>query len=188
MRFALHSCTALLGVSTFLAVALAQDAQPTASHQKLEALFGQLIDGGEWRAPNPAFGQDERAAKEFILRYRWGPHEQHMIGELLGLFESDGNQQETLFWSLYAVHNPVTDEVQVSQIGANGTLAAGRAYLAADDKHVIEQILYGADGALMALRHEETFAADGLSYTSDVFERDSQGGWKKVRDWIWSRR
>lgn len=163
-------------------------AEPTsATHEKLSALFGALIDGGEWRTPNPNYEVGSAAPNEFILRYRWGPNEQHMVGQLLGRFEGAGGSGERLFWSLYAIHNPVTDRVQISQIGVNGALAEGHIEIGDDGKHIIEQTLYGPDGSTKELRHEETFAPGGESYTSDVFERDENGGWRKVRDWVWTR-
>ena len=110
-----------------------------------------------------------------------------MVGKLLGVFDGDGSERETLFWSLYAIHNPVTDDVHVSQIGSNGALARGRIVKVTDGKHVIEQIFYGPDGSMRAIRHEETFAADGESYTSDVFERGENGAWEHVRNWVWVR-
>lgn len=169
------------------ASAFADQETTTATHEKLDAFFGQLVAGGEWRTPNPDYDPGEDTAREYVLRYRWGPHRQHMNGTLLGYFPGPDGGREELIWSLYAFHNPVTGDVLVNQIGANGALASGRAELAADGKHVIEQILYGPDGSMLALRHEETFAADGGSYRSDVFERGSDGGWQKRRDWIWTR-
>ena len=174
-------------LTVFLHPGLAADDAPASrTHSALTVLFGQLIDGGEWRTPNPDYDDANDAAKEYILRYRWGPHRQHMVGELLGHFEAAGGPTEILFWSLYAIHNPVTDEVRVSQVGSNGALATGRIW-PAGDKHVIEQILYAPEGSMKALRHEEAFATDGESFTSQVFERDDRGGWKKVRDWVWTR-
>ena len=170
-----------------LAASAAAEESSSATHTKLAALFGALIDGGEWRTPNPNYETGSPAPSEFILRYRWGPHEQHMVGQLLGHFETAEGSEERLFWSLYAIHNPVTDDVQVSQIGANGALAEGRIEMSDDGKHIIEQTLYGPDGSTKELRHEETFASDGESYISDVFERDESGGWRKVRDWVWTR-
>lgn len=168
-------------------LAAADDGPSAEPQSKIERLFGVLIEGAEWRTPNPGYDASQKSPKEYVLRYRWGPHKQHMIGELLGHFETPDGPQETLFWSLYAIHNPVTDEVQVSQIGADGALAAGEARLDGDDKHVIEQTLYATDGSTLALRHEETLAADGTSYTSNVFERNAAGDWTKARDWVWTR-
>ena len=165
----------------------AADDSSSATHNKLNALFGALIDGGEWRTPNPNYEAGSPTPSEFILRYRWGPHEQHMVGQLLGHFETTEGTEERLFWSLYAIHNPVTDDVSVSQIGANGALAEGRIEMSDDGKHIIEQTLYGPDGSTKELRHEEAFADDGESYSSDVFERDESDGWRKVREWTWTR-
>lgn len=181
----------LVLASAFMCAVLSSTAgaQGTASttSDKLTEFFGVLIDGGEWRTPNPNHEAGSSAPTEFILRYRWGPYEQHMVGELLGHFAHAGGSQERLFWTLYAIHNPVTDEVQVSQIGANGALAEGRIETSDDGKHIIEQTLYGPDGSTKELRHEETFAEDRKSYTSYVFERNENGEWVKVRDWIWTR-
>ena len=179
---------AVLGLALSLCSLAGADETPTTrTQQALTALFGTLIDGGEWRTPNPNHDGTATSPIAFVLRYRWGPHQQHMVGELVGAFESTAGERETLFWSLYAIHNPVTDEVHVSQIGSNGALARGRIVKATDRKHIIEQILYGPDGSMRAVRHEETFAPDGESYTSDVFERGENGAWENVRNWVWTR-
>ena len=186
MRRSLRQSVLVLALALF-GLAHADEAPTTRTQQTLTELFGRLIDGGEWRTPNPNHDGTASSPSAFVLRYRWGPHRQHMIGELLGAFEDANGERETLYWSLYAIHNPVTDDVLVSQIGANGALASGRIVEAADGKHVIEQILFGPDGSMRAVRHEETFAADGKSYTSDVFERDENGAWEEVRNWVWTR-
>ena len=168
--------------------AVANETADSRTHRALAPFFDVLIEGGEWRTPNPDYDGTAGTPSQYVLRHRWGPHGQHMVGALLGYFETADGPDERLFWTLYAVHNPVTDETTVTQIGANGALAQGPLRATPDGRHVVEQILYGPDGSMLAIRHEETMAADRRSFTSDVFERDADGRWKKVREWTWTRR
>ncbi len=161
-------------------LAQAQDLSP------LEPLVGKLIDGGEWRTPNPDRA-DENQPDSFALRYEWGPHRRHMVGELVGIFAERGGEREVRYWTLYMFYNPASREARAMQVGWNGAIADGVAFVDADGRVVIEQTLQAPDGSTSEIRHVETFDASGESYRAEVFGRDADGEWQPMREWLWTR-
>lgn len=154
----------------------------------LERYWGAMLEGGEWRTPNPGFSDPETTPREFALRWRWGPHHQHIQGDLLGIFDREDGDAEVLYWTLYLMHNPVTDEVTALQVGWDGSIATGPVSLTADGHVVLNQLLYNADGTVKAIRHQEIMEEDGNRYRSNVFERGDGGDWVLKREWTWVRK
>ena len=178
----------ITAISVFAVLAgTAHADEVTRNHAALDQRFGILIGAREWRTPNPAFVEGSGDPTAFVLRYRWGPHRQHVVGELLGTFEQSGETREELFWSLYAVRNPVTSQIVVSQIGVDGSLAEGTLRHLPSGGHALVQTLFAADGSTKSIRHEEHIAEDQQSFHSYVFERDERGTWQPVREWRWER-
>jgi hypothetical protein len=163
------------------------DEGATRTQAVMEEVWGAMVEAGEWRTRNPDFSDARTTPEEFALRWRWGPHRQHVVGELLGVFDTAEGEKTALYWSLYAWHNPVTGEVTALQIGWDGSMAVGPMRRADDGRILVDQILYGSDGTSKALRHEEVLHPDGDAYDSNVYEQDDAGEWELKRRWVWRR-
>ena len=84
---------------------------------KIEPYVAHLLSGsGQWRAPNPDYQEGGKAPKQYALNYRWGPHRQHVIGEIVSIYADDQQERQEKDWSLYITHNPVTGR---DVVGAN---------------------------------------------------------------------
>lgn len=169
--------------------AQAQDEEAVGEASKesaIKAIFGDLV-GGEWRTPNPDFGKDEYQAKEYVLRYKWGPYRQHVIGELLGTFESDEGEKQILFWTIYAIHNVQTGQTSALQINWDGSLGDGTLSRGEDGRIIADQTFYWANGKTERIRHVDTVDPSGKTYTSETFEMNADGQWQEKNKWTWTR-
>ena len=169
------------------AAAGAAEPEKTRTQTAIENAAGPLMDDVEWRTPNPDFSDPATTPKDYAVRFRWGPYKQHIVGELVGVYETAKGPKEAQYWSFMTYHNPVTDEVTAMQISWDGSLGVGPVTRRADGATVIEQIFYNADGAMKFVRHEEFIAKGADSYESKVYERDETGAWKLKREWTWTR-
>jgi len=152
---------------------------------RLEEVVGVLVDGGEWRTPNPEYAGGVNQPSHFALRYRWGPGRTQAISELVGIFP---NSPETpVYWTIYTYLNPATGAVEVLQIGAGGAVAKGHMTIGAEGQRLVEQSFTTPDGNSRDVRHVEVFDPSGEEFRSEVFERDGRGNWTRMRDWTWMR-
>jgi len=165
---------------------LADDIVKSRTQKAMEAQWGYMTAGsGEWRTPNPDFDGSTTAPREFGIRFKWGPHGQHVTGELYGVFHRDGDQ-EALFWTFFSHHNPVTNEIVLTQVGSDGSMATGRFCESERSDGCLDQRLYGADGTVKPVRHENTHQSQTV-HISNVYERDEHDEWKLARKWTWTR-
>lgn len=151
----------------------------------LEEFAGILVAGGEWRSPNPDYRNEPAAPSHFALRYRWGPGRRQVIGELVGVFAK--SEETPVYWTIYSYLDPLTNALEVLQIGAGGAVAKGRMTMGVDGRRVIDQVFVGTDGSSRSVRHVDTFDESGDRFRSDVMEKDENGNWQKVREWTWMR-
>ncbi|NNF60436.1 MAG: hypothetical protein HKN06_03790 [Gammaproteobacteria bacterium] len=149
---------------------------------QLERQVGHLLAGsGRWRAPNPDFSPGSGTEKFYGMNYRWGPHRQHVIGEIVSIYE-DGRQ--TKDWSKYIIFNPVTEKVYMQQTGSRGVYFEGELG-EQDGRKVHAGLIYIPNGTLKSVR-DEIEIIDDNTFVSHVFERDASGGWTKKRQWTWT--
>ena len=117
------------------------------------------------------------------MHYRWGPHRNHVICEIVGIHE-DG-REETAF-TLYFFYFPVTEEVTQVQSGARGLYFEGTLDLTDDGRHFQGGLIFWPNGTIKSVR-DEVVVIDRDTYVSHVFERDEEGGWVQVREWTWKQ-
>ena len=156
----------------------AQEVTPGPIAQHMQHI---LTGERQWRTPNPDYKAGEQTAREFGLRFRLAPDGNHVTGDLTGIYE---NGREVRYWTLYSFFNPVTQKVIAQQIGGDGTYLYGERDPGKGKREILDMLLYGADGKMKIIRHDTLFV-DADTQESDVYERDAQGGWKLMRQWVW---
>lgn len=145
---------------------------------------GFLVEGdGRWRAENPDYDPDGDAGRYYGMNFRWGPHGQHIVGEIISIFD-DGTTEK--HWSLYLTYNPVTHTAILEQTGASGVYFRGEMRVDGDDRRTQTGLVYLPNGNARSVR-DEIDIVDDRTYVSRVFERDEAGGWRLARTWTWRR-
>lgn len=156
----------------------------SARRSKLEPHVGHLLSGsGQWRAANPGWLQGSDAPREFGMNYRWGPHRQHVIAEIVSLY-ADGRREKD--WSLYLTYNPVTGVATAEQTGWPGLYFRGETSVAPDGHHVESGLIFFPNGTVKSVRDENEMV-DPDTRIARVFERAEDGGWRQVREWTWKQ-
>lgn len=158
--------------------------EPSGTPGAIAEHAGFLLAGsGRWRAPNPDYTTGSEDEQFYGMNYRWGPHRQHVVGEIVSIY-ADG--REAMDWSLFMTWNPVTGQAVLEQTGANGVYFRGELGKTKDGRHKQQGLIYLPNGEVKSVR-DEIEVLDSRRYRSHVFERDQNGGWKKVRVWTWTR-
>lgn len=146
-----------------------------------EHMAGILTGDGEWRTPNPDYEAGQPRPEHFVIRMRLSDDGSHARGALLGLYD-DGRM--ALYWTLFAMFNPVSKKVVVQQIGWDGSLSRGEVALQPGNRQIVDMIEYGAGGSMKMVRHD-TVATPRQVRESKVYERNSEGRWELQREWRW---
>lgn len=140
-----------------------------------------LSGSGRWRAANPEYEPGGKAPKQYGMNYRWGPHKQHVIAEIVSL-HADGRQEKD--WSLYITHNPVTGITALEQTGRSGVYFRGEMSTDADGHHVENGLVHIPNGTVKSVR-DRNVMLDPNTRVANVYERDENGRWRKAREWTW---
>jgi len=142
-----------------------------------------LSGSGQWRAPNPDYVPDGTMPKEFGMNYRWGPHGQHVVAEIISIY-ADGRQGRD--WLLYIIHNPVLGVTTLEQTGNAGLYFRGQMGEAGEGEHVETGLIYFDNGKVKSVR-DRNVMLDEDTRLARVDERDETGAWRQVRDWTWKQ-
>lgn len=155
----------------------------------MEAHLGWRLEGsGQWRTPNPDHDPtDPNSPIEFGLNFAWGPHRQHVTGELVGLTQ-DGRSAR--YQTLYVFLDPMTDTIITQQVAWDGTFGEGRRpapseALGVGGSETVDIVFRRVDGSAQVVRHVNTLTAPDQE-ASRVFERGDDGHWELQREWIWT--
>lgn len=155
---------------------------PTGATSKLAPHVAHLLSGsGRWRADNPDYESNGDEPRQYGMNYRWGPHRQHVVAEIVSLYD-DGRQEKE--WSLYITHNPVTGGTALEQTGRVGLYFRGELGTEASGHHVENGLIYLPNGMVKSVR-DRNVMLDADTRRAHVYERDASGGWKQVREWTW---
>ncbi len=165
----------------------AVSAFPAAAAEKISAGLAEhagflLAGSGQWRAPNPAYEAGSETEQFYGMNYRPGPHGQHIVGEIVSIFD-DGRQ--TRDWTLYLTYNPITRKAWLEQTGAGGVYFRGELRKTPHGRHSQTGVVYLPNGQARAVR-DEIEIIDDKTYRAHVFEGAPAGGWTKVREWTWT--
>lgn len=164
--------------------ASAQDEAASAPRSAFDAYARYLAAGsGQWRAPNPDYEPDSGEPAQFGMHYRWGPHRQHLAGEIVSVYP-DGRVSKD--WSLYLTRNPVTDEIVLEQTGKRGVYFRGELRKSGDGEYHEYGLIYLPNGTVKSV-HDRVEIVDADTRVSHVYDRADDGRWRKVREWTWRR-
>lgn len=143
-----------------------------------------LVSGsGQWRAPNPDHVQGSGNESAYGMNFYWGLRKQFVTGEIVSVAEDGALTKD---WSMYVVHNPVTGKANLYQTGSSGVFFQGELRSSAAGRHTQTGLIYLPNGTAKSVR-DEVRVVDEDIHVSEVFERDAEGGWIKVREWEWTQ-
>lgn len=169
------------GLALLLLASLPALAQPPA--EVLRQHMQHIVNtADEWRTANPAYTDGSDIPAEFGLRFVLADDGSHATGELRGLYS---NGKSALYWTLMTFYNPATEKIIVQQVGWDGTLIRGETEPQTGSTQTIDAIEYGSNGTMKIVRHVQTYDHD--QHTSSVYERNANGQWHQVSEWLWRR-
>jgi hypothetical protein len=170
-----------LGAGFALTLAAAPGSAQSVDRTSLEVEKGYFLSGsGNWRTPNPAYKPGSDEPREFGLEYRWGPHRQSILGEIVGV----GPKGRAVYASLFYVFNPVTHRVMVSMASWDGTVGPAEERRVDDRTRVIDALLYKPDGTVTPSLHVfELLSPDEYRLIQQEWKRGE--GWVEVRNETW---
>jgi hypothetical protein len=178
----------LAGLCLFLITQMPAVWAQQSQNEALGTHMSHLLHGSaQWRTPNPDHDESNpNSPSQFGVNWVWGPHGQHLLGEVTGVY-ADG--REVRYHSMYAFYNPVTGRVVTQQVGWDGTFSAGDQFLQtvpliAGDTTNVDMIEYSADGTAKITRHRAEII-DAETHRMDVYERNETGEWTLLREWVW---
>ena len=167
-----------------------QPAKPDSSgssaiaNSRLAPYVRNLVAGsGQWRADNPDYTPGTDSPIEFGMNYRWGPHKQHIVAEIISIYDDERIEKD---WSLYITHNPVLQTTTMEQTGGNGVYFRGELDLPEGNAQVENGLVFLPNGMIRSVRDRHIYI-DERTRNAQVFERDAQGNWEIMREWVWRR-
>ena len=89
-------------------------------------------------------------------------------------------------WSLYITHNPVLQTTTMEQTGGNGVYFRGELDLPEGNAQVENGLVFLPNGMIRSVRDRHIYI-DERTRNAQVFERDAQGNWEIMREWVWRR-
>lgn len=171
-------------VSAWAALVLLAGVAAAAGETPLERhMRRSLTDGDQWTTPNPEHDPEQGGVEAYGLTFELSPDRSHVAGELVGI---DAEGKRTLYWTLLAFYNPVTEKVVTQQIGWNGALLAGEVPVQPGPVQVVDMVHYNPDGSLGFSRHENRFESSDR-HVSRVLEPKGGGEWAERQSWVWTR-
>lgn len=136
---------------------------------------------GVWSADNSEYKSDTEPMTVYILEWNWSGIKNSLVGRLYGKIDSISTP---IFWDFYQYWNPKIEQIEIKQIGSDGTLGVGSMTFKNSLEYDLNQEFTTPNGNSKFVRHDYKKQDSDTEITTS-FDETVDGKWVKKRTYFW---